>query len=200
MLDLGECQSLDMNKLPSAVYMSPVQTHHHQIILYYTRICSVRPSVRPSFSSSVTLILPPLIFEMGWTGELWSKTNLLKWQNKENMIFFCIPKIFSKFSDFLKKKCVFFRFFQTFWFKTFFWHLYIYFFCGIFWIFSEFWIFFWIFVIIFGFLGFFLDIFDFFKVIMATTKSYWCYYRTPNMALKGRWHDFQYFDHKSSWQ
>ena len=40
-----------------------------------TRI-SVRP---PSFS--VTLRVPPLDSETGWTGELWSKTNLLNWQN-----------------------------------------------------------------------------------------------------------------------
>ena len=33
------------------------------------------------FHPSITLILPPLISEMGWTGELWSKTNLLNWQN-----------------------------------------------------------------------------------------------------------------------
>ena len=32
----------------------------------------------PSF---VTLVLPPLDSEAGWTGELWSKTNLLNWQN-----------------------------------------------------------------------------------------------------------------------
>ena len=29
----------------------------------------------------VTLRLPPQDSEMGWTGELWSKTNLLDWQN-----------------------------------------------------------------------------------------------------------------------
>ena len=41
-----------------------------------TRI-SVRPSsVRPSRSGD-----PPLDSETGWTGELWSKTNLLNWQN-----------------------------------------------------------------------------------------------------------------------
>ena len=33
---------------------------------------------RPSF---VTYRLPPLDSETGWTGELWSKTNLLIWQN-----------------------------------------------------------------------------------------------------------------------
>ena len=32
-------------------------------------------------SSSVTLVLPPLKSETGRTGELWSKTNLLNWQN-----------------------------------------------------------------------------------------------------------------------
>ena len=35
---------------------------------------------RPS-DSSVTLRGPPLDSETGWTGELWSKTNLLNWQN-----------------------------------------------------------------------------------------------------------------------
>ena len=30
---------------------------------------------------SVTLRVPPLDSETGWTGELWSKTNLLNWQN-----------------------------------------------------------------------------------------------------------------------
>ena len=30
---------------------------------------------------SLTLRVPPLNFETGWTGELWSATNLLKWQN-----------------------------------------------------------------------------------------------------------------------
>ena len=33
----------------------------------------------PDFS--VTLVLPPLDSETGWTGELWSKTYLLIWQN-----------------------------------------------------------------------------------------------------------------------
>ena len=42
-----------------------------------TRISFVRSSVR----SSVTLRGPPLDSETGWTGELWSKTNLLNWQN-----------------------------------------------------------------------------------------------------------------------
>ena len=35
--------------------------------------------VRPS--PSVTLVLPPLISEMGWTGELWSKTKFLILEN-----------------------------------------------------------------------------------------------------------------------
>ena len=30
---------------------------------------------------SVMLTVPPLDSETGWTGELWSKTNILKWQN-----------------------------------------------------------------------------------------------------------------------
>ena len=43
----------------------------------YIRHEDLRLSVRPS----VTLVLPPLDSEMGWTGELWSKTNIHKWQN-----------------------------------------------------------------------------------------------------------------------
>ena len=35
----------------------------------------------PSPSFSVTLRTPPLKSETGWTGEHWSKTNLLNWQN-----------------------------------------------------------------------------------------------------------------------
>ena len=42
-------------------------------------ILDTRISVRPS--SFVTLRGPPLDSETGWTGELWSKTNLLNWQN-----------------------------------------------------------------------------------------------------------------------
>ena len=38
-----------------------------------TRISGLRPCV--------TLRVPPLDSETGWTGELWSKTNLLNWQN-----------------------------------------------------------------------------------------------------------------------
>ena len=36
---------------------------------------------------SVTLRPLPLDSEMGWTGEGWSKTNLLNWQNKEDSFF-----------------------------------------------------------------------------------------------------------------
>ena len=42
-------------------------------------------------SSAVTLRLPPLDSETGWTGELWSKTNLLIWQNYDKT-FFCAAK------------------------------------------------------------------------------------------------------------
>ena len=46
----------------------------------YIRHENFRPlSVHPDFS--VTLRVPPLNSETGWTGELWSKTNLLNWQN-----------------------------------------------------------------------------------------------------------------------
>ena len=39
------------------------------------------PSCYSYCCSSVTLRVPPLDSEMGWTGELWSKTNLLNWEN-----------------------------------------------------------------------------------------------------------------------
>ena len=32
MLDLGECQSLDADDLPSAVILQPLQRYHHQIM------------------------------------------------------------------------------------------------------------------------------------------------------------------------
>ena len=44
---------------------------------------------------------PPLDFETGWTGELWSKTNLPNWQNLEN-------------SNVLLKKSDFWRFIKKF--------------------------------------------------------------------------------------
>ena len=37
--------------------------------------------MRISVRFCVTLRGPPLDSETGWTGELWSKTNLLNWQN-----------------------------------------------------------------------------------------------------------------------
>ena len=37
------------------------------------------PSCYSYYYSRVTLRLPPLDSETGWTGELWSKTNLLNW-------------------------------------------------------------------------------------------------------------------------
>ena len=42
-----------------------------------------RPSVRPS-----RLYYLPLDCETGWTGELWLKNNLHKWQNNVNIFFF----------------------------------------------------------------------------------------------------------------
>ena len=47
-----------------------------------TRI-SVRVFVRPC----VTLRLPPVDSETGWTGEPWSKTNILNWQTKWTAFF-----------------------------------------------------------------------------------------------------------------
>ena len=42
-----------------------------------------RPATTPAAAAPmyVTLRGPPLDSEMGWTRELWSKTNLLNWQN-----------------------------------------------------------------------------------------------------------------------
>ena len=53
----------------------------------------LHPSVLHPF---ITLRVPPLKSETGWTGELWSKTYLLNWQNEENSIFFS-KKIFFNF-------------------------------------------------------------------------------------------------------
>ena len=39
---------------------------------------------------------PPLDSEMGWTGKLWSKTNLLKWQNKEKSIYLLFFFVFQQ--------------------------------------------------------------------------------------------------------
>ena len=51
---------------------------------------------------------PPLDSETDWTGELWSKTNLFNWENKENNIF--LPNIiFFKIFRFLETKCFFFN-------------------------------------------------------------------------------------------
>ena len=67
------------------------------IILYYTK------GFLPSYFS-VTLRVPPLDSEMGWTGELWSKTYLLNWQKEDNRFFLAVQKIFLKFSDVLREK------------------------------------------------------------------------------------------------
>ena len=50
----------------------------------FTTLSNIR---QEDFRASVTLVLPPLNSETGWTGELWSKTNLLNWQNKDNSLF-----------------------------------------------------------------------------------------------------------------
>ena len=49
--------------------------HTTAFILYNPKLDTRISFVR----SSVTLVLPPLDSETGWTGELWSKTNLLNW-------------------------------------------------------------------------------------------------------------------------
>ena len=73
-----------------------------------TRI-SVCPSVW-TLSFSVTLRLPPLDSETGWTGELWSNTNLLIQQN----IFFSIKKFLPPKIIDLKKGYFFLDFLQIF--------------------------------------------------------------------------------------
>ena len=50
---------------------------------------------------------PPLDSETRWTRELWSKTNLLNWQNSENSIFFKDIGFF-KIVTFLKNFLIFF--------------------------------------------------------------------------------------------
>ena len=63
----------------------------------------------------VTLRVTPLDSETGWTGELWSKTNCLNWQNKEITFFLAKKKIFSfKKIDVLRLlEKIFFRFFSS---------------------------------------------------------------------------------------
>ena len=86
---------------------------------FFFRIASLRHrDFRPSPSGLlhpdfVMLRLPPLKSEMGWTGELWSKTNHLNWQNLENSIskvFFGKIFILKKKSD----KSIFFWYFSDF--------------------------------------------------------------------------------------
>ena len=50
------------------------ETYTPSIFLSYIRKEKYNPATTPMY---VTLRLPPLDSEMGWTGELWSKTNLL---------------------------------------------------------------------------------------------------------------------------
>ena len=108
--------------------------------------------------------LPPLDSETGWTGELWSKTNLINWQNQGNSIFFS-STIFDHFWQFLK----FFGFLLIFEFFLDFLDFFLDFlgFLRFFEIFSDFRIFdhFWQLLDFLGFLwtfGFFLDFLDFF--------------------------------------
>ena len=96
-------------RAPSARYMETIMTSS-----YIRHEDFTRPSVfRPS---SVTLRLPPLISEMGWTGELWSKTKFLILENKEDSIFYLFfrhKKIFFRNLRFLKKSD-FFEIFRNF--------------------------------------------------------------------------------------
>ena len=48
----------------------------------YIRKEKYRPATTPAAAPMyVTLRVPPLDSETGWSVELWSKTNLLNWQN-----------------------------------------------------------------------------------------------------------------------
>ena len=61
-------------------------------------------------------MLQTLKSETGWTGELWSKTNLFNWPNKENSIFSAKKKTLKNF-EFLRKKVIYwisFAIFQDF--------------------------------------------------------------------------------------
>ena len=71
-----------------------------RIFSSYIRHEDFRPSVPETLS--MTLVLPPLKSETGWTWELWSKANLLNWQNQENSVFLAIFLLL-KLSDVLKK-------------------------------------------------------------------------------------------------
>ena len=60
------------------IHPHPQHQHHIHILLKYPKLDT---SISVSPSSFVTLRGPPLGFETGWTGELWSKTYLLNCQN-----------------------------------------------------------------------------------------------------------------------
>ena len=120
---------------------------------------------------SVTLRVPTLDFETGWTGELWSKTNLPNWQNLENSIF-VVKK--SDFWRFIKKKLYLWIFKNFLTFSIFFGFLgFLLGFSQIFWIFLDFWAFWY-----FGFFGIFGIFIVFFwlllKVIEVTTEHQNC--------------------------
>ena len=51
------------------------------LVLKVVLLSSIRNEDFSFFQPSVTLRPPPLDSETGWTGELWSKKNLLKWPN-----------------------------------------------------------------------------------------------------------------------
>ena len=78
-------------------------------MLSYIRKKKYRPATTTPATVYVTLRLPPQDSETGSTGELWSNTNLLKWQNQNNSILFILAKKvffllknYNKKSDFLK--------------------------------------------------------------------------------------------------
>ena len=97
--------NLDIHQVFNKLW-SPVLTQYYGSTLHtsYIRKEKYRPATTPAAAAAapmyVTFRGPLLYSEMGWTGELWSKTNLLNWQN----IFISLRE----------KKKIFMRLFQIF--------------------------------------------------------------------------------------
>ena len=79
--------NLDLRQVSNKLWI-PVETQYYGITLHtsYIRKDKYRPATTPAAAAAaasmyVTLRGPPLDSEMGLTRELWSKTNLLNWQN-----------------------------------------------------------------------------------------------------------------------
>ena len=66
--------------------LSRIKTKLQQNVVFFLTSNIKKDKYRPATTTTpvalyVTLRLPPLDSDTGWTGELWSKTNLLKWLN-----------------------------------------------------------------------------------------------------------------------